>query len=105
MRLYVPSSLALLRAWHTTGVIPSTEEAFLPEDDAEESEYDALLAAADASRALGGSRRVVVVVETPHEGAVPMSDAVAVHADTVDDADDDEELGWFATQEIPDLLA
>lgn len=105
MRLYVPSSLALLAQWHASGVIPSTDEAFLPEDDAEESEYGALMAAADASRALGASRRVVVVVETPREGEVPMSDAVAVHADTVDDADDDEELGWFATQEIPDLLA
>lgn len=105
MRLYVPASLELLRAWHASGTIPSTDEAFLPEDDGEESEYDALMAAADASRALGASRRVVVVVETPREGAVPMSDAVAVHADTADDAGDDDELGWFATQEIPDLLA
>lgn len=105
MRLYVPSSLGLLRAWHESGTIPSTDDAFVAEDEAEESEYDALMAAADASRALGAGRRVVVVVETPAEGAVPMSDAVAVHADTVDDAADDDELGWFATQEIPDLLA
>lgn len=105
MRLYIPSSLALLEQWHAAGVIPSTDDAFLAEDDAEESEYDALMAAADASRALGGARRVVVVVETPAEGAVPMRDVVAVHADTADDAGDDDELGWFATQEIPDLLA
>ena len=105
MRLYVPASRSLLAAWHASGEIPSTEEAFVAEDDAEESEYDALMAAAEASRSLGARRRVVVVVETPREGVVPMRDVVAVHADTTDDAGDDDELGWFATQEIPDLLA
>ena len=41
-------------------------------------------------------------------GAVPMRDVVAVHADVADrpaGADPDEDLGWWATQEIPDLLA
>ena len=32
-------------------------------------------------------------------------DVVAVHVDTEDDADADDDLAWFATQEIGDLLA
>ena len=35
------------------------------------------------------------------------SDVVAVHADPAErpaDADPNEDLGWFATQEVPDLL-
>ena len=28
---------------------------------------------------------------------------VAVHVDTADDADEDDDLAWYATQEIPDL--
>jgi hypothetical protein len=41
------------------------------------------------------------------DGAVPLRDVVAVHADPEDrpaDADPDEDLGWYATQEIGALL-
>ena len=31
-------------------------------------------------------------------------DVVAVHVDTEDDADADDDLAWWATQEIGDLL-
>ena len=81
-------------------------------DDAEESEYDALMTAADASAALvaglpdGQRRRVVVVAETATADApVRWRDVVAVHVDTEDDADADDDLAWWATQEIGDLVA
>ena len=48
---------------------------------------------------------MVVVAEVPHEGAVaPLRDVASVHVDTQDGADPDDELAWFATQEIPHLL-
>ena len=90
-----------------------TDELVVAEDDSEEAEYAALMTAADASAALlaGPGRRVVVVAELDREPepgwTVPLERVVAVHADTEDrpaDADPDEDLGWFATQEIPDLL-
>jgi hypothetical protein len=39
---------------------------------------------------------------------VPLKRVVAVHADPADrpaDADPDDDLAWYATQEVPDLLA
>jgi hypothetical protein len=81
-------------------------------DDGEETEYAALMTAADASADLvaglpdGRRRRVVVVVETATaDGAVGWRDVVAVHVDDRDDADPDDDLAWWATQEIGDLLA
>ena len=56
------------------------------------------------------ARRVVVVVDAPAalgDQVVPLKLVAAVHADLADrpaDADPDEDLGWFATQEIPDLI-
>ena len=62
-------------------------------DDGEESEYAALMTAADASAELlaglpdGERRRVVVVAETATaDGPVRWRDVVAVHVDTEDDA-------------------
>ena len=51
----------------------------------------------------------MVVVAEPAAGAeaVAIADVVAVHCDTEDraaDADPDDDLAWFATQEIPDLI-
>jgi hypothetical protein len=110
MRVYVPGTLALLRGWVQAGAVAADAGHLTPLDDTEEAEYDTLLEAADASAALlpGAGRRVVVVAETSSTGAIPLRDVVAVHADTedVDPADEDPpELGWFATQEIDDLLA
>jgi hypothetical protein len=70
------------------------------------------MTAADASAELvaglpdGRRRRVVVVAETSAaDGPVRWRDVVAVHVDTDDDADADDDLAWWATQEIGDLLA
>lgn len=107
----MPATVDLLAQWYAAGAVPSTDDGFVAPDESEEGEYAALMSAADASAALlfGPGRRVVVVVETGSgaTGPVPLSEAVAVHADVVDrpaGADPDEDLGWFATQEIPDLI-
>lgn len=112
-RVYLPTTLALLAEQHATGAVTVPDEVVVAEDDAEESEYAALMTAADASAAMldAGGRRVVVVAEVaapPEPGArIPLREVVAVHADTADrpvDADPDDDLGWFATQEVPHLL-
>jgi hypothetical protein len=98
-----------------------------PEADEEEWAYAALMAAADDSTAMLSAsageqppRRLVIVAEVARvtadrESTVVSVDAAialrlveAVHADTedVDPAVPEEmgDLGWFAVQEIPDLL-
>jgi hypothetical protein len=110
-RRYLPSSLPrLVEDWAADG--PRVVDAVLAPDDGEESEYGALMTAADASAELvaglpdGQRRRVVVVAETSAaDGAVRWRDVVAVHVDTEDDADADDDLAWWATQEIGDLVA
>ena len=115
-RVYVPATLALL-AELAEGGLPASVERYVAEDESEEAEYDALMAAAAESRSLlaGPGRRVVVVAELADpDGPVPLDRVVAVHADDPDDRSDpdhpreageDDDLGWYATQEIPDLLA
>jgi hypothetical protein len=106
VRVYIPLTLALLAEYDAAGGIPESDQKFTADED-EESEYLALMSAADASAELlgGAGRRVVVVAEVPDlAGSVPMSLVVAVHADTEDFTDPDGDLPWFATQEIPDLL-
>ena len=105
-RVYVPTTLSGLAGFVDAGVIPGSAEHPTAPDD-EESEYLALMAAAAASAALleGPGRRVVVVAEVADPTAdIPMERVVAVHVDTEDDTDEDDDLAWFATQEIPDLL-
>jgi hypothetical protein len=113
VRVYLPTTLALLAEQHAEGAVVVPEDVVVAEDDSEDAEYAALMTAADASAALlaGPGRRVVVVAELDREPepgwTVPLKRVVAVHADVADrpaDADPDEDLGWFATQEIPDLL-
>ena len=113
VRAYLPTTLDRLAEQHPQGAVVVAEGVVTAEDDSEESEYAALMAAADASAALldGPGRRVVVVAELdaepPPGASVPLRQVVAVHADTADrppDADPDEDLGWFATQEIPYLF-
>ncbi|MFT4287357.1 DUF6912 family protein [Nocardioides sp.] len=113
MRLYVPATLDLLAHWHQAGAVPAADPgaaaAFVAPEESEEGEYAALMSAADASAALlaGAGRRVVLVAEASGEEAVPVNRWAAVHADTADrpaGADPDEDLGWFAVQEIPALL-
>ena len=109
-RVYVPATLDLLARFVEDGEVPAAVERVVADAADEESEYAALMSAADASAALlgGGGRRVVVVAEvTDPAAAVPLTQVVAVHADTEDrpvDADPDEDLGWYASQEIDQLL-
>jgi hypothetical protein len=106
VRLYVPATLELLRAWSASGTIAGHHEPYVAEDESEEAEHAALEAAADDSAELAPSdgRRVVLVVDVPAEvDELPMQRVVAVHADAVG-ARRGEELGWYATQEIDDLL-
>jgi len=110
-RRYVPSTLSrLAEQWDGEG--PEVVDAVVAEDDGEETEYAALMTAADASADLlgglpdGRRRRVVVVVETvAASGQAAWRDVVAVHVDSHDDADPDDDLAWWASQEIGDLLA
>ena len=113
IRAYLPTTLALLAEQHAEGQVVVPDEVVVATEDDEETEYDALMTAAEASAALlgGPGRRVVVVAEldkAPEPGwTIPLKRVVAVHADTEDrpaDADPDDDLGWFATQEIPFLL-
>lgn len=110
-RLYVPLTLpGLAEAWRG-GSLPAAPGAVRAADASEDAEYAALLEAADASAALvaglpdGARRRVVVVAEVADPAApVPLAEVVAVHADADDDADPDDDLAWWATQEVPDLV-
>ena len=111
-RVYVPATLDLLAAWHQAGVVPADAERFVAEGDDEDSEYAALMAAADASTVLqdaAGHRRVVVVAEVGDpDGEVAVRLVRAVHADEAPrpaDADPDDDLAWYATQEIGALLS
>jgi hypothetical protein len=97
-----------------------------PDGDDEQWEYAALMAAADDCQALRGEgdlpRRYVVAADVADVRPVPGDDPTAVevaagvtwravaaaHVDTEDDlvgsGDGDDDLAWFATQEIPDLV-
>lgn len=105
VRAYVPATFDLLARFHAEGEVP-TAGAVVAVDESEDAEYAALVEAAEVSAEMsGGGRRAVVVAEVPHEGAVaPLRDVASVHVDTHDGADPDDELAWFATQEIPHLL-
>lgn len=110
MRVYLPTTLAGLARLRDDGELPASVERYVADGEGEEQEYAALVAAAADSAALldGPGRRVVVVADVADpDGAVPLRRVVAVHADPEDrpvGADEDEDLGWYATQEIGDLL-
>jgi len=111
-RTYVPATRARLADWHAAGAVPADAERVLAPAADENSEYDALMTAADLALALRpeDGRRVVVVAEAEDptgEGALPLRRWVAVHCDVGDrpaDADTDDDLAWFGVQEIPDLI-
>jgi hypothetical protein len=116
MRVYLPATVRLLAALQQQGSLPVGEDVVVAPDDSEDTEYDALMTAAEASAVLaaeldpGERRRVVVVAEVGGlDAPVGLADVVAVHADTDDllegaDPEDLDDLGWYATQEIADLL-
>ncbi len=108
VRVYVATTLADLAAYADAGSIPEGVARLAAPEDSEDAEYATLMEAAATSRELlgGPGRRVVVVAEVAtSEGPVPMDRVVAVHVDTDDDAEDDDDLAWYATQEIPDLVS
>jgi hypothetical protein len=108
MRVYLPTTMAGLARLRDDGALPASAERYVADGDAEDQEYAALVAAAVDAAALGPGRRVVVVADVSDaDGAVALSDVVAVHADPEDrpaDADPEDDLGWYATQEIDGLL-
>ncbi|MBF4764206.1 hypothetical protein ISU07_13815 [Nocardioides islandensis] len=97
MRRYQPTTLPALAA-----VVPD-DDVVLAESESEEDEYAALMTAADLSAGRvaglpdGQRRRVVAVFEAGG------SELVAVHADTADDAEPDDDLAWYAAQELDSL--
>ena len=105
MRVYQPTTLTELAAAHAAGSVQPDTDAVVSESDSEDDEYAALMTAADLSVARivglpdGLRRRVVVVLE---EGDTRI---LAVHADPVDDADADDDLAWYASQELDSLLS
>jgi hypothetical protein len=112
-RVYVPATRELLAAWHAAGGVPADAERVVAPGDDEDSEYAALMTAADLATGLGPAdgRRVVVVADTPGggdgTGDLPLRTWAAVHADTSDrtpDADPDDDLAWFGVQEVPALV-
>jgi len=106
-RVYVPTTMAGLAGFVDVGLVPDSAERFVAADEDEESEYSALMAAAEASAVLldGPGCRVVLVAELDDpDVAVPMRRVVAVHVDTEAGAGPDDDLSWFASQEIPFLL-
>ncbi len=133
MRVYVGSNLDALSGHLADGGVgpsPLLGHAVTqwlreqwPDASEEEWEYAALMAAADDSLAWLGPdarpRRVVLVAEVEGltedrestgvqvDSAIPLRLLQAVHADTEDldpAASDPGDLGWFAVQEIPDLI-
>jgi hypothetical protein len=114
VRLYLPLTLSGLARLRDNGSLPASTDRYVADADTEEAEYAALSAAsADAAELLDGpGRRVVVVAELPDgadpDGEVHLRDVVAIHADAEDrpaGADVDEDLGWYATQEIDAILS
>ncbi len=105
-------------------VTPALRAAW-PDGDEEEWSWAALMAAAEASRAARGPadrpRRHVLAVDVPGwepdpgpeddptrvrvDADVPWKRVASAHVDTADDAAEDDELAWFATQEIRSLVA
>ena len=117
MRLYLPATIETLAALHSDGSMGVGDDVVVAVGGSEDEEYDALMTAAEsaAERVAGlepGERRRVVVVAEVAAARLPTSvtlaDVVAVHADPDDvpdeGADPDDDLGWYATQEIADLL-
>ncbi|HYG93445.1 MAG TPA: hypothetical protein VD859_07610, partial [Nocardioides sp.] len=109
VRVYVATTLADLGDHLAAGTVPATAERVVAPGDDEESEYDALMTAADLSAASqpAGARRVVVVAELPGDAdaEIPWRDVVAVHADETTDADPDDPPAWYAPQEVDVILS
>ncbi len=113
MRVYVPLTLEELADHHRSGEVPAGQDRVLAAAEDEESEYAALIAAGETSAALHdargtpGGRRVVLVAEVGEgreDEPIRLRRVVAVHADSAPGAAPDDDLAWFAVQEVPALL-
>ena len=111
MRVYVPATLDALREYVASGAVPAAAERVVAPAADEESEYAALMTAADLSAESQepGARRVVVAAEVADpDTEIPWREVVAVHADPAPraaDADPEDDLAWYATQEVADLFS
>jgi hypothetical protein len=130
VRVYVPLTSSGLETLVAEGRLDGPRRAHAVTDalraewadgDDEAWEYAALMAAAAASAALRRAgdrpRRYVIAADVPSvvpvpgedptlvdvAADVPLRNVAAAHVDTGDDAEDDEDLAWFATQEIAHL--
>ena len=116
-RVYLPATPATLATHVAEGRVVGVE-GVLPDGDGEVSEYAALMQAAQDAQALldagpsaGAGRRVVLVADVGDgdpDAPIPLRALVAVHADTAArpaGADPDDDLGWYAVQELDALLA
>ena len=131
VRVYVPLSSRGLAALVAEGRIDGPMRAHAvtedlrsawPEADEESWEYAALMAAAADSAALRQTgdvpRRYLVAADVPSVAPAAGDDPTlvdvaadvvwknlaAAHVDTEDEAAEDDDLAWFATQEIQHLL-
>ncbi|MFC4785413.1 DUF6912 family protein [Nocardioides sp. MAHUQ-72] len=131
VRVYVPVTSSTLATLLAEGRLAGPLRAHAvtealrsdwPDGDEEGWEYAALMAAASDSAALRVTgdvpRRFVVAADVPACEAVPGEDPTLVdvaadvvwknvasaHVDVADDADEDDDLAWFATQEIQYLV-
>ena len=134
LRVYLPTTRAGLARAGRDRPVPGPLAAHAvtealrrewPDADDEQAEYAALMAAAATSRELaaatGERRRTVLAADVADEAVVPVTSEVdptlvtltadvswrqvaAALVDVADDAADDDDLAWFATQEIADLI-
>jgi len=129
-RVYVPATSGLLAVLRDEGRLSGPVRAHAvtdalrsawPEADEESLEYAATMAAAAGSAALRAAedrpRRYVVAADVPGIAPVAGEDPTLVEvaadvvlkrvasilADTEDDPDEDDDLAWYATQELPYL--
>jgi hypothetical protein len=98
MRRYQPTTLPDLARG-----VRVDDDVVVAESESEEDEYAALMTAADLSaervaRLPDGRRRRVVAVFDAADTKL-----LAVHADTADDTDADDDLAWYAAQELDSL--
>lgn len=96
-RAYLATSMAALRDLRSTGTLPAgSYEAHLPGSDDEQDEYDALQRAGHAAAERFGASVVVAADVSDGTAAVPADAVASIHVG--------EDLAWFATHELDDLL-
>lgn len=101
-RVFLATGLDSLRDLHAHGALPAgSYTTFVPADDDEETEYATLQEAAEHARREHGRHLVLAAdldAEQPGAGGVPVPIAriAAIHVD--------EDLSWYAVQELDQIL-